>query len=94
MAPRDSWIGWSDAVRQRNLSLTGHGKRPEAVPGHNGCASRRGHHGGPLYRRVVGEAALAYVNKDAGFAALLKDALASTVTGDGELKVLRERGRL
>jgi hypothetical protein len=45
-------------------------------------------------RRIVGEAALAYVGKDAGFAALLKDALASTVTADGELKLLRERGLL
>jgi len=42
-------------------------------------------------RRIVGEAALAYVGKDAGFAALLKDALASEVTGEGELKLLRER---
>jgi hypothetical protein len=45
-------------------------------------------------RRIVGEAALAYIGKDAGFAALLKDALASTVTGDGELKLLREKGLL
>ena len=45
-------------------------------------------------RRIVGEAALVYIGKDAGFAALLKDALASTVTADGELKLLRERGLL
>jgi hypothetical protein len=45
-------------------------------------------------RRIVGEAALAYIGKDAGFAAMLKDALASTITADGELKLLRERGLL